>query len=121
MLDPPASPASADTSATPSTGEPAAPAWTASPMSLSGSDLLPPQASRVPAGEDAALEARVSDLEARLRENETKMKSGDEQPWWVKHLTFTGYLQPQLLIQGFNAAASPNNQPTLPPGIGAND
>ena len=105
---------------------PPPPPWTSSPTSLSGSDLLPPDASRQPAGgaADAALEARVADLEARIHDDEQKRKADDQQPWWVRHLNIVGYIQPQLLIQAFNAAASPNNQANgtgLPPGIGAND
>jgi hypothetical protein len=104
---------------------PTPPAWTSAPTSFSGSELMPPTAAANPSGSsDAVLEARLSDLEARLHEDEHKMREQSHQPWWVTHLNFTGYLQPQLLIQAFNAAASPNiqsGQSTLPAGIGAND
>ena len=52
------------------------------------------------------------------------MRNEDHDSWWEKHLTISGYVQPQLLVQVFNAAASPNLQggaSTLPQGIGAND
>jgi hypothetical protein len=105
---------------------PAPPPWTSSPTSMSGSDLLPstPAPTTASGSSDAALEARLSDLEARVHEDEHKMREQNHQPWWVSHLNFTGYLQPQLLIQAFNAAASPNlqaGQATLPQGIGSND
>ncbi len=106
---------------------PAPPPWTSSPTSMSGSDLLPSTPAPTTASgssNDAALEARLADLEARLRDDERKTRSENHQPWWVSHMNFTGYLQPQLLIQAFNAAASPNlqaGQSTLPQGIGAND
>jgi hypothetical protein len=117
--------AQADAAPTPVT-PPAPPPWTSTPTSFSGSDLLPAGAGAAPArsGGDAALEARMADLEERLHEDERKMREQTHQPWWVTHLNFTGYLQPQLLIQAFNAAASPNiqaGQTTLPAGIGAND
>ncbi|MEO7109156.1 MAG: hypothetical protein ABI183_01855, partial [Polyangiaceae bacterium] len=105
---------------------PAPPPWTSSPTSTSGSDLVPSMPAPTSAGGagDAVLEARMADLEARLHDDERKMREESHQPWWVTHLNFTGYLQPQLLIQAFNAAASPNlqaGQSTLPQGIGAND
>jgi hypothetical protein len=105
---------------------PAPPPWTSSPTSTSGSDLLPSAPAATPASGagDAVLEARMADIEARLHEDEHKMREQSHQSWWVTHMNFTGYLQPQLLIQAFNGAASPNlqaGQSTLPQGIGAND
>ncbi|MGH7328556.1 MAG: hypothetical protein ACREJX_09425, partial [Polyangiaceae bacterium] len=102
----------------------AAPTWTTSPTSTSGSDLLPPDATTsapAPVAQDAALEARLADLEARVKADEEKMSHEEHGSWLERHFKVSGYLQPQLILQVFNAAASPNNQPALPPGIGSND
>lgn len=102
----------------------ASPSWTQSPTSVSGSDLLPPQANTsapIPAAHDAALEARLAELEAKVRADEEKSSHEEHEGWLERHVKISGYIQPQLVVQVFNAAASPNNQPTLPAGIGSND
>lgn len=42
---------------------------------------------------------------------------------WMRHVHISGYLQPQMIWQFYNAAASPNVGAggTLPSGVGAND
>ncbi len=116
------SPPSSAPPSPPATSAP--PTWSTSPTSTSGSDLLPADAaSSAPAttAHDAALEARLTDLEARLKDDEEKMRHEDREGWLERHAKISGYVQPQLILQVFNAAASPNNQPGLPAGIGSND
>lgn len=99
--------------------------WSTTPTAFSGSELLPAQgvAATEASDGDPALEARIAKLEARLEADEAKKAQDAELPWWVKHVTLSGYIQPQLLWQVFNASASPNNQPGagLPPDITPND
>ncbi|HEX7667637.1 MAG TPA: porin [Polyangiaceae bacterium] len=108
----------------PSTEAAASGSWTTSPTSMSGSELLPAGGAQpTSTGGDPALEARIASLEARLKADEEKKAQDEQMPWWVKHVNLTGYIQPQLLWQVFNAAASPNNQPGggFPPNITPND
>ena len=69
----------------------------------------------------AATDAHIHDLEARLAELERKQ--GDfKLPDWLSTVSISGFVQPQLLLNQYNAAASPNaTGGVLPPGIGAND
>jgi hypothetical protein len=69
------------------------------------------------ASAQASPEARLDRLEERLRDPEGR--SALEQ---FRQIHFSGYLQPQMLVQLNNAAASPNADANgvLPAGIGAN-
>lgn len=62
-------------------------------------------------------------LEERVAADERRLRRLDERTKIWKHLRFEGFIQPQLLIQSYNTAASPNLQQDgqLPEGIGAND
>jgi hypothetical protein len=115
---------------------PPPPAWTSGSTSTSGTQLLPPPPATVPpppptvaavSGVDPAEEAdrdrRIRTLEQRLDAAEAANKENDEKLWWLKRFKVSGYVQPQLLWQWFNAAASPNNlaSGSLPMGINSND
>jgi hypothetical protein len=66
-------------------------------------------------------DARIRELEARLAELEKKQE-GLKLPDWLSSVTITGFVQPQLFMNQYNAAASPNaTGGLLPPGVGAND
>jgi hypothetical protein len=102
-----------------------------SPLSTSGTDLAPAgPSSATPAplivddkDEIARREARLNALEERVAADERRLRRLDDRTKIWKHLRFEGFIQPQLLVQSYNTAASPNLQPTgqLPDGIGAND
>src|SRR5215472_14292191 len=120
----------------PAVPAPAPPAWD-SGTSTVGVQLLPPNAGAAPSpaappttaassGYDAAkgaeLEQRLHSLETRLDAAEKANAESDAKLTWLKRLTISGYVQPQLLLQWYNAAASPNAGPNgLPAGISAND
>ena len=57
-------------------------------------------------------ERHMSELELRLlqADERTRREHEDHERWWgwTRWVTISGYLQPQLLWQTFNAAASPN-------------
>jgi len=100
------------------------------PTSTSGTDLVPTEPSATPpvvVTSDAAVEARqdarLDALERRVQNEEQNARKLQERLRFLKHLTLESFIQPQLLVQSFNAAASPNAdaQGVLPPGIGAND
>ncbi len=91
------------------------------PLSTSGSDVRDDGArASVDPAKERALEARVAALEAKLAQ---KKRVPDTSPWGLwRHLKIGGFVQPQLLVQSVNAAASPNQiGGSLPPGISAND
>ncbi len=103
------------------------------PTSTSGTALMPlvPQAAPAPSSvpeatrdpnRDASMDARFKRIEARLdAEDQTEKKEADSIAW-LRRLKLTGFVQPQLLVQAFNASASPNAAAAgLPSGIGAND
>ena len=110
---------------------PSAPATLAAPTTLptstSGTDiarstaLLPPS----DAGDAqifAAQELRLRRLEERVANDERQLRRLDDRLGVLKHLTLQAFVQPQLLVQSFNAAASPNAvNGRLPPGIDSND
>lgn len=103
------------------------------PTSTSGTEIVPPERERANAGVAAAAgtsdagnpdlrDARIKALEARLVEDEERLNRLDIGQRILKHLTISGYVQPQLLIQVNDAAASSNQiNGSLPPGITAND
>jgi hypothetical protein len=80
------------------------------------------------AAEFLAHQKRIADLEHRLATlAEEVQRSRDEQAaWeskraWTRAVTVSGYVQPQLLWQWFDANGSPNLVGgQLPPGVGAN-
>ncbi len=99
------------------------------PTSTSGTLLLPPPGAPAQAlppivpvapvrtDTDAAHRA----LEERLMETEARMHALDEKVGYLKNLRFRGYVQPQLVIQSFDDAASPNaTGGKLPAGVSAN-
>jgi hypothetical protein len=98
------------------------------PLSASGTDLVPPPAAAPPAivlgdqGAGARVESRMRELEARLAADEERMRRDEARTRWLRHLKIGAYVQPQLLVQSFNANASPNQQNgVLPDGISSND
>lgn len=69
----------------------------------------------------AATDAHIQELEARLAELERK-QSDFKLPEWLSMVSISGFVQPQLILNQYNAAASPNAVGgVLPAGIGAND
>ncbi len=115
---------------------PPPPPWTspgAPSTSTSGATLLPEPATTITtprvapalatalsAQEAAALEDRVRALEARLAADEATR--GSSMPEWLSKFHIGGFIQPQMLIQSYNTAASPNLiSGALPPNLGAND
>ncbi len=78
------------------------------------------------AGTDLAEERVTRDnrfqmLEARVAADEKASNESSEKLAWLKRLKISGYVQPQLIWQGFNAAASPNGtNGALPAGIDSN-
>lgn len=69
---------------------------------------------------------RIMQLErqiAEMRETHARMHHEQEHEMrWLHGVRFSGYLQPQLVLQTFNAAASPNLAAGgLPPGVSSND
>jgi hypothetical protein len=111
--------------------EPAAPSPppppSTDPVATSGTDLLPasaPAAGAAPASADvAALQARLDQVEARLRAAERAQKSAGKpaEAHWYDRLRITGFVQPQLVWQSTNTAGSPNLvNGALPSGVTAN-
>jgi hypothetical protein len=99
------------------------------PTSTSGTDLAPseaPSAGAIVVSDkegEAARDARIRALEARIANDERRMKRLEDRVSIFKNLRFESFIQPQLLIQSYNDTASPNVQVNgqLPPGIEAND
>ena len=131
----PATGAAAATAPVPATttelAPPPPPPWTGGPTDapppLPGA-LMPAGAAHVPGpGETDQATAKITEdnrfqmLEARLAADEKAANENAEKMSWLKKLKFGGYIQPQLLWQGFNTAASPNaTGGVLPAGIGVN-
>lgn len=129
--DPPPIPPPKPAPAPPSASAPAAAG--SEPTSTSGTLLLPPPSAAPPAPLPAVVPAapvapaRVDAdgayhaLETRLAATEAQVRDLDERLGYLRNLRFRGYVQPQLLIQSFNDAASPNAvNGQLPAGISAN-
>lgn len=73
-----------------------------------------------PTSED--LERRVDTLEVRLDAANKLLKDYEGELRWLRMIHVSGFVQPQLLWQWFNATASPNAMNgALPPGVSAND
>jgi hypothetical protein len=96
--------------------------WTQGPVSTQGTGLLPSNPEPRPEGtgghevaKGALLEERVSAAELRIRELEDRLG-------FLKDLSLSGFVQPALSFEFYNAAASPNGRSgVLPAGIGSND
>jgi hypothetical protein len=114
---------------------PPPPPWTSpSPPTTytSGASLLPEPPIGVPppaataqttlsAEDKSGLEARLLNFEARLAADENALVNNPELAW-LRRFHLGGYIQPQILIQSYNTAASPNLVGgSLPAGVGAND
>jgi hypothetical protein len=92
----------------PESSEPTTAAPVAAPSSLSSDDR-------------ATLEGRLRMIEARLAADENALVNLPELSW-LRRFHVSGFIQPQLLIQSYNTAASPNLiNGALPPGVSAND
>jgi hypothetical protein len=99
------------------------------PTSTSGTDLTaaePPLPSAIVVEDqerEAKQDARIRALENRAARDERHIRALEDRLKIVKNLRLEAFIQPQLLIQTYNSAASPNVQPngSLPPGIGPND
>jgi hypothetical protein len=115
---------------------PPPPPWnTPSPTTVTSGEALLPEGASLGAsagggggGDSAearqARENRLRMIEARLTADEmAAANSPSSGTGWWSGLKIGGYLQPQLLIQSFNAAASPNVDANgnLPPGVTGND
>ncbi|HEY2518410.1 MAG TPA: porin [Polyangiaceae bacterium] len=119
---------------------PPPPPWTSPsgtpPTSTSGATLLPAGSTMTtqaagPAAPTATptpfvipsqdLETRLRAIEARLAADENTLVNMPELSW-IRRFHMSGYLQPQILIQAYNDASSPNLfSGSLPPNVGAND
>ncbi|HEY8079607.1 MAG TPA: hypothetical protein VIF62_36000, partial [Labilithrix sp.] len=98
------------------------------PLSASGTDLVPPPAPAPPAivigNEEAEKknEGRIRELEARLAADEERLRRDEAKTRWLRYLKIGAYVQPQFLLQSYNANASPNQiNGRLPDGISSND
>ena len=106
-----------------------APTPSGPPTSTSGTDVAPSDPSVTPAivvsdhEADSKQDARIRELEHRLEADRRRIQKLEERGRIWRHLKFESFIQPQLLVQTYNSAASPNVQPDgeLPTGIGAND
>jgi hypothetical protein len=93
---------------------------------LPESDAVPTPARAAPQGamsedERTSLEARLRMIEARLAADENALVNNPELAW-LRRFHVSGFIQPQLLIQSYNTAASPNLiNGSLPAGVSAND
>ena len=100
------------------------------PLSTSGTDVVPPGPSvPVVAGDkDASRSAdlaqtRVRALETRVAFDEARLRTLENDVDPLRHLHFLGFVQLQYLADSVNANASPNRQANglLPQGISPND
>ena len=123
---------------------PPPPPWTANPNATAQQPPAPPPDQTAPAQGAAAgvapgapaptptstldpeQERRLGLLELHVRqleEQHRRDKEEHEEWWgWTRHVHFSGYLQPQMLWNFYNDAASPNLvNGALPSGVSAND
>jgi hypothetical protein len=99
------------------------------PTSTSGTDVAPSEPGAAPAIDlsdkegEAKQDRRIRGLEYRITRDEQRIRSLEDRLRVLRNLRLEAFVQPQLLVQTFNSAASPNLQPNgeLPAGIGAND
>ena len=71
---------------------------------------------------EARQTAQIANLQARVASAENRLRRDEEHIRWLRYVHLGAFAQPQLLVQSFNAAASPNaTNGVLPPGISAND
>ncbi len=92
-------------------------------LSTSGTDLGAGAPTSTPpsTASSSDVDAKIARLEARLADLEKK-SDGFKLPSWLEGVSITGFIQPQLIMNVFNAAASPNaTGGVLPDGIGPND
>ena len=105
---------------------PPAPPWD-EPLSTSGTDTVAPRVADSQAGpvfprEHMEQMRRMRALERRLAQLEKENKEHAEPTPWVEWLKPSLLLQPQLIWNFYNAAASPSaTNGLLPPGVGSND
>jgi hypothetical protein len=98
---------------------PPPPPWN-EPLSLSGNEVVVPTSRPVTAS--PASSDRLRDLERRIAELEHERSKPSSVPQWVEWLHPSVLLQPQVIWNFYNAAASPNAvNGLLPPGVGSND
>ncbi len=110
--DPPLLPPPADTPPTSTSGVDVGPLDVRAPTTLVVRDEAA----------ESRKDARLRSLEERIAENERRIRRLEERTRPFKNLTLSAYVQPQLLLVAYNAAASPNRiDGRLPDGIGAND
>ena len=95
------------------------------PLSTSGTDLVAPMVRPQMLGPREPLSSkRLRVLEARVAalEAEKKNEAPGSLAYWASRLRLSAFVQPQFVAQLFNAAASPNLDPTTGALItGAND
>jgi len=118
--------AAAQEPARPSTTPPPGPSWSTAPTSSSGADLgtQPTQPTSAPPAGGGDVDARVRALEAKLTVIQEKEEKRNKLLEWLEHVKISGYIQPQLIWQSFNEAASPDvgagGASGLPTGVGPN-
>lgn len=107
-----------------------APSQGGPPTSTAGTDVAPPLPPSVTPAivvadeeHESRQDARIRALERRVQQDEQHLRKLEARVGLWKHLRLESFIQPQLLVQTYNTAASPNVQPNgeLPTGIGAND
>lgn len=99
------------------------------PTSTSGSDVIPSESTVTPAivvsdkDAEATQDARIRALEHRITRDEHQIQRLEDRLRAFKNLKLEAFIQPQLLVQSFNTAGSPNvgDDGRLPAGIDAND
>jgi hypothetical protein len=96
-------------------------ATTETPTSTSGTELRASDSDDKET--DARQDVRIRNLERRQAHDERRIMELESRVKLFKNLRLEAFIQPQLLVQTFNSAASPNVLPdgTLPTGIDAND
>ncbi|WP_394825324.1 porin [Pendulispora albinea] len=120
--------AAAQEPAPPSTSSPTTTpgaSWSTAPTSSSGSDVgTQPAQPTAAAPASGDVEGRVKALEAKLAGMQEKEEKRSKVLEWLEHVKLSGWIQPQLIWQSYNDAASPNagagGASGLPAGIGAN-
>lgn len=101
---------------------PPPPPWD-EPLSTSGVDVTPPRATDHAEPSPHAMHSqKLHELEKRIEDLEREVREKPAVPRWIEWLKPSLLLQPQLIWNFYNAAASPNsNNGLLPPGVGSND